>query len=142
MTPVILPPLAAWSNGRVGAGLGRRLARERRTIDAMIGIFCRDRHAGTRGRLCADCRALRDYAEQRLLCCPFGSEKPTCANCRVHCYSADMRDRVRAVMRHAGPRMLVRHPFLAIMHKWVDHTRDAPERPPRRSARARNERVA
>ena len=43
----------------------------------------------------------------------FGDDKPTCANCKVHCYSEAMRERVRDVMRYAGPRMLWRHPVLA-----------------------------
>ncbi len=38
----------------------------------------------------------------------------------------DMRVRVRAVMRYAGPRMLWRHPALAIRHLLVDSRRQAP----------------
>jgi hypothetical protein len=113
-----------------------RLRREWRTVDAMISIFCRHRHGGRRGELCADCRALREYAQARLVRCPFGEEKPTCANCRVHCYRVEMRERVRDVMRFAGPRMLTRHPYLALMHLWVDGRRPAPERPRRGPAAA------
>jgi hypothetical protein len=29
-----------------------------------------------------------------------------------------MREQVRAIMRYAGPRMLLRHPVLALMHVW------------------------
>ena len=36
--------------------------------------------------------------------------------CPVHCYEAAMRERVRQVMRYAGPRMLLRHPILALLH--------------------------
>jgi len=81
----------------------------------MIRIFCRDRH-GTTGGLCGDCTELRAYAERRLEKCPFGSEKPTCARCPVHCYRPGMRDRIREVMRHSGPRMIWRHPVLAAFH--------------------------
>ena len=49
--------------------------------------------------------------------CPFGEEKTTCARCPVHCYKPAMRERVRAVMRYAGPRMLLRHPILALQHQ-------------------------
>lgn len=108
-----------------------RLRREWRTIDAMIAITCRDLHGGRRGGLCAECAALRDYAEQRLLRCPFGEGKPTCANCQVHCYKPAMREQVRRVMRHAGPKMLLRHPALALLHLWVDSRREAPGRPAR-----------
>jgi hypothetical protein len=30
-----------------------------------------------------------------------------------------MREQVKEVMRYAGPRMIFRHPVLAVMH-WVD----------------------
>jgi len=46
-----------------------------------------------------------------------------------------MREKVREVMRFAGPRMLSRHPCLALMHLLVDDRRPALERPPRRDAR-------
>lgn len=115
--------------------LGRgRLRREWRTLEAMIVVFCRSLHGGRRSALCPACRELREYAHARLERCPFGEEKPTCAHCRVHCYRATMRERVREVMRFAGPRMLTRHPYLALMHLWIDGRRPAPERPQRRPA--------
>jgi hypothetical protein len=113
-----------------------RLRREWRTIAAMIAITCIKRHGGRRGALCPECRELHDYAELRLTRCPFGADKPTCAHCRVHCYRPEMRERVRDVMRFAGPRMLTRHPYLALMHLLVDDRRAAPERPARRAAPA------
>lgn len=94
-----------------------RIAREKRTVRAMIRIYCRANH-GTPGELCEDCRALDDYATRRLDCCSFGPEKPTCADCPVHCYKPAMRERVQMVMRFAGPRMIFRHPYLALMHVW------------------------
>jgi len=117
-------------------GLGQgRLRREWRTLEAMIALSCRGRnHArqrGGRGALCPACSELRCYAEQRLLRCPFGAEKPTCNNCLVHCYRPEMRERVREVMRFAGPRMLLRHPVLALLHLVVDERRPAPARPSR-----------
>lgn len=93
-----------------------RLARERRTVAAMIRIFCRSKH-GAAG-LCAECRDLEFYASQRLDRCPFGGDKPTCANCLVHCYAPARREQIRQVMRFAGPRMLWRHPWLALRHTF------------------------
>jgi hypothetical protein len=104
-----------------------RLARELATMRAMVAIHCHDRHA--RGTdLCAECAALMDYATRRLDRCVFGDDKPTCANCTVHCYNAEMRERVRDVMRYAGPRMMWRHPLLALAH-IADGRRPAPELP-------------
>ncbi len=104
-----------------------RLARELKTMRAMMRIACRDRH-GTAEGLCADCEALLAYATKRLALCPYGDEKPTCANCRIHCYGPRQREQVRQMMRYAGPRMLWRHPYLAVMH-LVDGRRPAPPRP-------------
>ena len=100
-----------------------RRAREWKTLDTMIGMYCRHHHAGT--ALCEECTQLSDYARRRLERCVFGDAKPTCANCLVHCYKAEMRERVRVMMRWAGPRMLFRHPVMAVMHQ-LDGRRPAP----------------
>ncbi|MBN1765643.1 MAG: nitrous oxide-stimulated promoter family protein [Sedimentisphaerales bacterium] len=93
-----------------------RLRREEKTILAMIRIYCRGHHRHKKESLCPECQELLAYAERRLDKCPFGSDKPTCAQCAVHCYKADIRRQVRQVMQYAGPRMIWRHPYLAIMH--------------------------
>lgn len=108
----------------------RRLARERRTIHAMVAIYCRDHHQGRTP--CAECAALAAYADRRLDRCPYGPGKPTCVNCPIHCYAPRQREAVREVMRYAGPRMLLRHPVLAIAH-ILDGRREAPPLPARRS---------
>jgi hypothetical protein len=109
------------------------MRREWRTIEAMIAIYCRSLHGGRRGALCPACAEFHDYAHLRLERCPFGAEKPTCAHCTVHCYKPAMRDVAKAIMRFAGPRMLPRHPYLALMHLIVDERRPAPELPRRAS---------
>ena len=105
-----------------------RRAREISTIVAMLRMYCRAHHDSNGEALCRDCLDLHDYARRRLERCVFGEAKPTCANCTVHCYKAAMRERVRVVMRWAGPRMLRRHPLLAIWH-IIDGRRPAPKRP-------------
>lgn len=90
------------------------IATERKTVHAMIAIYCQAHHGGA--PLCESCAELEAYVDQRLEKCPFGWEKPTCKNCKVHCYRADMRERIREVMRFAGPRMLLHHPVLAVRH--------------------------
>jgi hypothetical protein len=102
----------------------KRLARELRTIAAMIGCYCESHH-NARGDLCPECQGLLDYAALRLERCRFGAEKPVCAKCPVHCYQPARREQVRAVMRYAGPRMLWRHPVLSLRH-WLDGFRKAP----------------
>ena len=99
-----------------------RIAREKRTVRAMIGIYCRAHHA-TSGQLCDDCSELLEYAYGRLGRCPFGADKPTCAKCPIHCYKPSMKAKAVSVMRYAGPRMLPRHPILALRH-WLDGLRE------------------
>jgi len=107
----------------------RRVARERRTITAMIAMYCRDHHQ--RRGLCEECAGLAAHADKRLDHCPYGTAKPTCVQCPIHCYAPPMRERAREVMRHAGPRMLLRHPVLAIAH-LMDGERAVPPLPGRR----------
>ena len=106
------------------------MARERATVAAMIRLACRARH-GSRGELCDKCQELRDFADFRLDRCPFQEKKPTCANCLVHCYNPTMRERIREVMRFAGPRMLWRHPYLTVCH-LLDGRQEPPELPRRK----------
>ena len=108
----------------------RRLAREEKTIAAMIALYCRDHHAdavrsgsgAADGGLCPECAELLAYARLRLEKCRYGADKPTCANCTTHCYRPAMRERVREVMRYSGPRMLTRHPVLVVSHLVDGHT--------------------
>jgi hypothetical protein len=91
----------------------RRLAREWKTVTAMIHIYCLDQHGAN---LCSDCKDLTRYVSALLDHCRFGQEKPTCARCPVHCYQRERRDAIKAVMRYAGPLMLWEHPWLSLRH--------------------------
>jgi hypothetical protein len=91
----------------------RRLAREWKTVCAMVRIYCRDQHGAAR---CGECEELMRYVRLRLDRCRFGEDKPTCAKCPVHCYQRDYRERIKTVMRYAGPRMLWQHPWLSLWH--------------------------
>ena len=84
----------------------------------MATIYCRDRHGSPSG-LCPECAALMTYAAKRLAVCPFGEDKPVCAKCKVHCYGPAPREQVRTIMRCAGPRMMLQHPWLALGHVLV-----------------------
>jgi hypothetical protein len=113
------PPRAA---GLRPANQGQRVGRERRTIAAMIDIYCHDHHGGRAEQPCDDCADLLRYANQRLDVCVFGELKPPCNDCTVHCYSKSRRARIVEVMRYAGPRMPWRHPWLGLLH-FVDKLR-------------------
>ncbi len=93
--------------------------REARTLRAMIRVYCGGRHGAPTP--CAECARLEAYALGRLARCRYlsvgpGARKPVCALCPTHCYGRREREAIRAVMRYAGPRMLLRHPILAAFH--------------------------
>ena len=88
--------------------------REKETVSLMISIYCRKHHGGR--TLCPVCAELEAYARQRSDRCPFMETKTFCSNCRVHCYRPEMREKIRAVMRFSGPRMLFHHPVMAVRH--------------------------
>ena len=85
----------------------------------MVRMYCRaqhrDRHRAASG-LCADCASLLEYSNRRVERCRFGAQKPVCDRCEVHCFQPERREEIRTVMRYSGPRMIYRHPYLAIRH--------------------------
>ena len=87
----------------------------KRTIEAMVRIYCSDQHT-TRDEICENCNRLLTYARNRLDTCPFQANKPTCNHCKVHCYSKTRQYEIRKVMRYSGPRMLFRYPLLSLWH--------------------------
>ena len=94
-----------------------RLKREHDTLVCMTRIYCHHHHDDPEGaRLCPECAKLMRYAERRLEKCPYGQDKPTCANCPIHCCKPAQREMAREVMRYAGPRMTWRHPWRALNH--------------------------
>jgi hypothetical protein len=96
----------------------------------MIDMYCGYHHRSP--ERCEDCRELGEYALQRLDRCPFGEGKTVCALCPVHCYKPEPRQRVREVMRYAGPRMTLRHPLMAVTHV-IDRRRKQPLKDGRKS---------
>ena len=105
----------------------RRMARERKTFMTMLTMYCHDCHQTSIG-LCASCEQLQAYAFERSSHCPFQADKPTCLKCSVHCYKPEMLAQVRDVMRYAGPKMMMRHPALALLHLWDSRLSRRPQK--------------
>ncbi len=68
--------------------------------------------------LCEECETLLLYSYNKINRCPFMETKTFCNNCHVHCYQKEQREKIKEVMRFAGPRMLYRHPVVAIKHAY------------------------
>lgn len=94
---------------------------EKKVVSQMITIYCKRNHRGgeivrNESGLCPECAQLEAYARMRSDKCPFMETKTFCSNCKVHCYKPEMREKIRQVMRFAGPRMLFVDPVNAIRH--------------------------
>ena len=96
-----------------------RITREKKTIEAMVHIYCKKHHETKADMLCSGCTEFLEYGKMRLDKCPFQEKKSTCGKCLIHCYKPDMKEKVKVIMRYSGPRMLLHHPGLA-MHHVVD----------------------
>lgn len=90
-------------------------------VSQMIALYCKGNH-GT-AQLCSGCAGLQAYAQIRSERCPHMDTKTFCSNCHTHCYAPAMRAQIRAVMRYAGSRMLIRHPVPAIQHAYYARRR-------------------
>ena len=94
----------------------RRVEQEKQIVADMIALYCRKKHNSK--MLCPQCKALTVYAFRRSELCPFKDEKTFCSQCKTHCYSPQMREQIRQVMRFSGPRMLFHHPIAALRHLY------------------------
>lgn len=81
----------------------------------MISLYCKKKHKHKK-ELCSVCQELTNYALTRIERCPFMENKTFCSNCKVHCYTPIMQEKIREVMRFSGPRMIFFHPIMALNH--------------------------
>lgn len=91
-----------------------RIDREKEVVGRMIELYCKKRLGMT--EVSEEYKALEMYAHKRLDMCKFGNDKPACKQCPIHRYKPEMREKIRAIMRWAGPRMLIYDPIAAIRH--------------------------
>ncbi len=94
----------------------KALEKEKKLIPVMIKKYCRGKHKTKGKEICAECNELAEYALFRLSKCPFKVNKKFCSFCKIHCYKPEMRERIKAVMKYSGPRMLFTHPIFAVSH--------------------------
>ena len=92
----------------------RRIQEEKWLVEQMIHLYCRQQEGHT--QLCPNCRKLLVYAHYRLDKCHYGGKKPTCKKCPTHCYQPEMKEKIKKVMRWAGPRMILHHPLATVKH--------------------------
>lgn len=91
-----------------------RIDNEKRVVEQMVELYCL--HKLHLPAIDDEHKALITYAHKRLDGCKFSEQKPACKRCPIHCYKPDMREKIRAIMRWAGPRMIIYNPIAAIKH--------------------------
>jgi hypothetical protein len=96
--------------------LRRRISREKRTLRVMVEMYCNAKHGTEKGHLCESCTDVLNYAYKRIDRCVFKEMKPACNHCPIHCFKPDYKEKMREIMRYAGPRMTFRHPIMALRH--------------------------
>ena len=98
------------------AKIARKLQHEKKILLDMITLYCLKVHHTQ--DLCDECRTLAEYAIRRTELCHYMAEKSFCSQCKTHCYKPEMRERIREVMRYAGPRIMFYHPLAALRHLY------------------------
>ena len=91
------------------------ITREKRTVEFMVQMYCNAKHDKKNG-LCLECNEFLTYVKNRLESCPYQEKKTACGKCGLPCYEPQKKEKSLEVFTYAGPRMLFRHPILAIHH--------------------------
>ncbi|UQF82044.1 MAG: nitrous oxide-stimulated promoter family protein [Mogibacterium diversum] len=95
----------------------RKRQKEIMLVSQMIKLYCHKNHTNQNGKeLCDECQELIEYACERSEKCRFMKNKTFCSNCRIQCYSPEMKKRIQKVMRYSGPRIIIYHPLLCLRH--------------------------
>ena len=78
--------------------------------------YCKGNHAGRAkdaAGMCPECRGAIEQTLARAEACPHGHEG-TCQDCATPCQRGEAQQRIKAIMRYAAPRMMFRHPLMAL----------------------------
>ena len=106
-----------------------------RILARFIQIYCYARHAGVTLEeaplpddvrssfkqavmLCPACSAVLSHGIDKRSVCPL-EPKPTCRNCRIHCYSPEYRRQIRDIMAFSGRRLIMRGRLDYLWHYFL-----------------------
>ncbi|MCX5774676.1 MAG: nitrous oxide-stimulated promoter family protein [Fusobacteria bacterium] len=95
--------------------LDRRLNREIKTLKIMVEMYCKKVHNDVKP-FCEKCQESLDYVISRVENCPKKSYRGICKGCKIHCYKDVYREEIKKIMRFSGPRLIMKHPILALLH--------------------------
>ncbi|MBU5312099.1 nitrous oxide-stimulated promoter family protein [Tissierella carlieri] len=95
--------------------IGNKKEFEKNIVRKMIYIYCKKKH-NSENELCSECEDLILYSYSRVDNCPHTQSKTFCSFCDTSCYREDYKEKIKAVMRFSGPRMLYHNPIITIKH--------------------------
>ena len=110
--------------------LTRKERKDLKILAWFTSVYCAAHHSAIRTALdalpselahlqrytcCADCREFLLYAIDRRLKCPL-PEKPSCKHCKIHCFRAGHREKVREIMRYSGKALIRKGRFDLLWH--------------------------
>lgn len=102
--------------------LEKKRDREKKVVNLMIGLYCQKNHKGV--SLCDNCSKLVDYSNTKLNNCPIMASKKFCSQCHIKCYDTEYKQKIKEVMKFAGPYMMFYHPFVTIKHGFYSLLRN------------------
>lgn len=91
-------------------------AKDRRTLEAIGGIYCRGNHVERikdAAGMCPECREVIEHTLDRAASCPHG-HTGNCQDCRTRCQRGEAQRRIKEIMRYAASRMTFRHPLMTL----------------------------
>lgn len=91
-----------------------RIDQEKETLREMVTLYCRYRLKAK--SMPESYEQLVDYAFRRLERCRWGTKKPNCHQCKIHCYAPDKRKQMREIMKWTGPKMIIYAPMKAMRY--------------------------
>ena len=76
--------------------IAQKRQKEKDLISLMIRFYCEKYHrTKAHEPLCDECAELEKYAHTRVDRCPHIETKTFCSKCKSHCYSKELRARVK-----------------------------------------------
>src|SRR5512133_3904857 len=104
--------------------LTKQQLKDLKILASFIHLYCSSHHDRKEGELtpipeqlssrgnsivalCPDCTALLEHGIRKRGLCPL-DPKPSCRKCRIHCYSPEYRQKIRAIMVFSGRKMLLK----------------------------------
>jgi len=101
----------------------KRIKKDEKVLKNFISIYCRENHLKQgievyKNGYCKECYGLLQYALKKNENCPF-DPKPQCKHCKVHCYSKEMRQKIRKVMKFSGIYLIKHGRIDLILHYFL-----------------------